>query len=268
LGQNEAIRHYSERTKHRKRITKIAMTIMIWKILLFTLITLIVTGLLAAFQQMINLGYENIVLPQLAPAIGFLIVSLLFKDLRIPIGLDFNKVIALKSLIALGLPAFLITISYFLGRLSGLEIQLTNDLTPLFSIMAVGILLGSIGEELGWRSFLQPNLEKNNSVLLASIIVGLIWGFWHIGHYKNGPLFMIGFLVFTVSASILLAWILRNTRYSIILSVLFHASINIGFFALFKNSLTDSKLMIINGIVWMIPALGIIIMKGKNLTRT
>ncbi len=240
---------------------------MIWKILLFILITLIITGLLAAFQQMISLDFEKIVLPQLAPAIGFLIIALLFKDLRVPIGLELNKTIALKSLLALGLPFFLITISYFIGKLNGLEIQLTKDLSPLFSIMVIGIMIGSIGEELGWRSFLQPNLEKKNSVLLASIIVGLIWGFWHIGHYKNGLLFMIGFLIFTLSASIILAWILRNTRYSIIISVLFHISINIGFFALFKNSLTDSKLMIINGIVWMIPTIGIIKMTGENLIR-
>lgn len=241
---------------------------MIWKILLFILITLIITGLLAAFQQKINLDFEKIVLPQLAPAIVFLIIALMFKDLRVPIGFELNKAIALKSLLALGLPLFLITISYFIGKLNGLEIQLTNDLTPLFSIMVIGILIGSIGEELGWRSFLQPNLEKKNSVLLASIIVGLIWGFWHIGHYKNGLIFMIGFLIFTVSASIILAWILRDTRYSILISVLFHTSINIGFFVLFKNSLTDSKLMIINGIVWMIPTIGIIIMTGKNLIRT
>jgi len=131
---------------------------MLWKILLFTLITLIVTGLLAAFQKKINLDFEKIVLPQLAPAIGFLIIALLFKDLRVPIGLEFNKAIAVKSFLALGLPFFLITISYFIGKLNGLEIQLTNDLTPLFSIMIIGILIGSIGEELGWRSFLQPNL--------------------------------------------------------------------------------------------------------------
>jgi len=241
---------------------------MLWKILLFTLITLIVTGLLAAFQKKINLDFEKIVLPQLAPAIGFLIIALLFKDLRVPIGLEFNKAIAVKSFLALGLPFFLITISYFIGKLNGLEIQLTNDLTPFFSIMVIGILIGSIGEEIGWRSFLQPTLEKSNSVLLASLFVGLIWGLWHIGHYKNGLLFMIGFLIFTVSASIILAWILRDTRYSIIISVLFHTSMNIGFFVLFKNSLTDSKLMIINGVVWMIPAIGIIIMTGKNLIRT
>lgn len=239
-----------------------------WKIVLFVLITFIITGFLATIQQKITLDFEKIVLPQLAPAIGFLIIALLFKNIRIPIGLDFNKVIALKSLMALGLPLLLIAIAYTIGKLIGLEIKFTTDLTPLFSIMLVGIFIGSFGEEIGWRSFLQPTLEKSNSVLLASIIVGLIWGLWHIGHYKNGFLFMTGFLIFTISASIILAWILRDTRYSLIISVLFHTSINIGFFMLFKNSLTDSKLMIINGIVWLIPAIGIILMTGKDLIKT
>ena len=258
----------ADRQNLENKQQKMKVTNMIWKILLFTLITLIVTGLLATLQQKINLDFEKIVLPQLAPAIGFLIIALLFKDLRIPIGLDFNKAIILKSLLALVLPFLLITIAFLIGKVIGLDIKLTNDLTPLFSVMIIGLLLGSIGEELGWRSFLQPYLEKNNSVLLASIIVGLIWGLWHIGHYKNGLLFMIGFLIFTISASIILAWILRDTRYSIIISVLFHTAINIGFFVQFKNSLTDPKLMIINGIVWMIPAIGIIIMTGKDLIRT
>jgi membrane protease YdiL (CAAX protease family) len=241
---------------------------MIWKILLFALITLIATGLLAALQQTINLDFEKIVLPQLAPAIGFLVIALLFKNLRIPIGLDFNKAIALKSLLASGLPFLLIAIAWFIGKFSGLEIKITNDLTPLFSIMIIGIVIGSVGEEIGWRSFLQPYLERSNSVLLASIIVGLILGLWHIGHYNNGVLFMIGFVIFTISASIILAWILRDTKFNIIISVLFHSSINLGFFVLFKNSPTDSTLMIINGLVWLIPAIGIVILTGKDLIKT
>jgi membrane protease YdiL (CAAX protease family) len=241
---------------------------MILKLLLFILITLILTGLLAAFQQNINLDFEKIVLPQLAPCIGFLIIALLFKDLRVSIGLEINKSIILKSVLALVVPFILISVSYFIGKLNSIEIQLTKDLIPLFSFTLIGILIGAFGEEIGWRSFLQPNLEKNNSALLASIIVGIIWGLWHIGHYKNGGVFMIGFLLFTVSASVILAWILRDTKYNIIISVLFHTSINIGFFLLFKNSLTDSKLMLINGIVWLIPAIGVFLLTGKHLIKT
>ncbi len=236
---------------------------MIFKIGLFALITLIITALLATFQQKINLDFNKIILPQLAPMIGFLIMVLLYKDLRVSIGFHFSKIIALKSLLALVLPFCLILSSYFIGKLVGVEIERTDDLASLFSVIIIGMLLGSLFEELGWRSFLQPILERKNSVLGSSIIVGLLWGMWHIGHYKNGVLFMIGFLIFTVSASIIIAWILRDSEYNIIVSTLFHLSINIGFFIFFKNALTNSKLMLINGVVWLVFAMGIIMTSGN-----
>lgn len=238
---------------------------MIWKIILYVLITVVFTGLLAVFQQKIHLKFEKIVLPQLAPAIGTLIIILLFCDLKIPITFGVNKLIAVKSVLALGIPFILFTLSFFAGEQLGIKVKLTDDWADLILVMIVGIVIGSVGEEIGWRSFLQLTLEKKNPALLASIIVGTIWGLWHIGHYKNGALFMTGFLIFTISASIIVAWLLRDTQYNLIIPVLFHISINLGFLILFKNSLTDSKLMLINGIVWLIPAIGIVLMTGKDL---
>jgi len=238
---------------------------MIWKIILYVLITVVFTGLLAVFQQKIHLKFEKIVLPQLAPAIGTLIIILLFCDLKIPITFGVNKLIAVKSVLALGIPFILFTLSFFAGKQLGIKVKLTDDWADLILVMIVGIVIGSVGEEIGWRSFLQLTLEKKNPALLASIIVGTIWGLWHIGHYKNGALFMTGFLIFTISASIIVAWLLRDTQYNLIIPVLFHISINLGFLILFKNSLTDSKLMLINGIVWLIPAIGIVLMTGKDL---
>lgn len=240
---------------------------MIWKIILYTLITIIITGAFAGIQQKLNLDFEKIVLPQLAPAIAFFILILFFKDLKVPIKFEFNKGISLKLCIALVLPLLLMTIAFYTGKQLGLKPQLTHNLKPLFSFMFIGILIGALGEEIGWRGFLQPTLEKHNSVLLSSIIIGLIWGLWHIGHYKNGVLFMVGFLLFTIAASIILAYLLRDTNYNIIVAVLFHTSINLGFYLLFKNSLTDSKLMIINGIIWMIPAIGIVLVTGKDMMK-
>ena len=238
---------------------------MIWKIILYVLITVVFTGLLAVFQQKIHLKFEKIVLPQLAPAIGTLIIILLFCDLKIPITFGVNKLIAVKSVLALGIPFILFTLSFFAGKQLGIKVKLTDHWADLIPVLIVGIVIGSVGEEIGWRSFLQLTLEKKNPALLASIIVGTIWGLWHIGHYKNGALFMTGFLIFTISASIIVAWLLRDTQYNLIIPVLFHISINLGFLILFKNSLTDSKLMLINGIVWLIPAIGIVLMTGKDL---
>ncbi|MDR3271903.1 MAG: CPBP family intramembrane metalloprotease [Flavobacteriaceae bacterium] len=236
---------------------------MIWKIILFVFITFFFTAILAISQQKTNLSFERITLPQLAPAITVLILFLIYGNLPASINFSLDKSILCKSLIAFVFPLILFAITFFIGKQIGLNVKITEKLSKLIPVMLVGMLLGALGEEIGWRSFLQPVLEKKSSILFASIIIGLIWGLWHVGHYKNGFLFMTGFLLFTTSASIIIAWLLRNTEYNLIVAAIFHLSINIGFVFFFYNSLEDGKFMLINGIVWLIPAIGIIIMNGK-----
>lgn len=43
----------------------------------------------------------------------------------------------------------------------------------------VTLLTGATGEESGWRGFLQPSVEKKYTVISSSLIIGLIWAFWH-----------------------------------------------------------------------------------------
>jgi membrane protease YdiL (CAAX protease family) len=222
---------------------------------IFILLTLIITSLLAVLQQKSNLDFEKISFPQLAPAFAFLVVVLIFKNLPFSVNFSFNKEIAGKMLIAFVIPLLLFCISFFIGKQAGLNVKITENLQSILPLMLIGILIGAIGEEIGWRGFLQPILEKKLSVLIASIIVGMIWGLWHIGHYKNGIVFMIGFLLFTISASIIIVWMLRGTQFNIIIATIFHIAVNLGFVVFFKNSLADSKQMIINGIVWLIPAI-------------
>ena len=37
-----------------------------------------------------------------------------------------------------------------------------------------------LGEELGWRGFLLPRLAARQGPLRASLVVGLLWGLWHL----------------------------------------------------------------------------------------
>ena len=234
------------------------------RIVVFSIIVLVITSLLAVFQQKVNLDFEKIVLPQLAPVIAFGIIALIFKDIIFSVNFSFNKTIAIKTLIAFSIPFLLFSISFFIGKQAGINVKITENLQSILPIMIIGILIGAVGEEIGWRGFLQPLLEKKHSILIASIIVGAIWGLWHIGHYKNGVFFMLGFLLFTISASIIIAWLLRDTQYNMIIAAFFHIAINLGFIIFFKNSLTDYKLMIINGIVWLIPAMVFIFKELKH----
>lgn len=63
----------------------------------------------------------------------------------------------------------------------GVSYRSVIDVSPQTMLMSIVITLitGAVGEESGWRGFLQPSLEKSFSVIKASIILGVIWGFWH-----------------------------------------------------------------------------------------
>ncbi|MFN8395966.1 MAG: type II CAAX endopeptidase family protein [Bacteroidia bacterium] len=237
------------------------------KITLFIVATLIFTIILAVSQQKMNLSFEKISLPQLAPAIAVLLLFLVFRELPAKINLHLDTAILIKSLLAGAAPLVLFSITYVVGKQMNLSVKMTEGLVGMLPLMIGGMLIGALGEEIGWRSFLQPLMEKRNAVLFSSILVGIVWGLWHIGHYKNGPLYMIGFLLFTVSASMIVAWLMKGTEYNLIITALFHFSINFCFLAFFRNSMTDSKLMLVNGIVWAIPAIGLVSLAGRDFVR-
>ena len=93
-----------------------------------------------------------------------------------------------------------------------------------------GMIIGGGLEEIGWRGYLQPTLQKRWSSFTSTLIVGSIWAIWHL------PLwFIVGsnqmsmnFLWFAVSVlalSFLLTVIYLTTK-SIFLCIIFHAFIN------------------------------------------
>ena len=54
-----------------------------------------------------------------------------------------------------------------------------------FSGFVITLFSGAMGEESGWRGHLQQSFEKKHSVLKSSVIVGIIWAFWHLPTWIN-----------------------------------------------------------------------------------
>jgi membrane protease YdiL (CAAX protease family) len=212
-----------------------------------------------------NIRFEKISinLPQFAPALAFLVTIFLFRNLYRPIIINFNKIVFSKVFLAIIIPIILYTLTYFIGMLTGIDVKIQPNLFSTLITCLFGLIIGSIGEEIGWRSFLQPLLEYKYSKFVSSLIVGLIWGVWHIIHYKNGIIFMAGYILFTVSVSIVFVYLLKDTQNNLIISAIFHTAINASFMSFFYNNYTNIKLWSISWIVWLIAAIIVIIWKRK-----
>jgi membrane protease YdiL (CAAX protease family) len=101
----------------------------------------------------------------------------------------------------------------------------------------VGMVRGmasALGEEIGWRGFLVPELFKTTGFTTTAIISGVVWSCWHYplliwGDYNNGTPAWFGLTCFTimiVSDSVIFAWT-RLKSGSLWTGALLHASHNL-----------------------------------------
>lgn len=81
------------------------------------------------------------------------------------------------------------------------------------------MLIGAIGEEAGWRGVLQPEMERRFGVFKGTLLVGLIWGYWHLPINLMGlndtqhPVLgsLVIFPLLAISMSFVLAWLVRRS---------------------------------------------------------
>ena len=92
-------------------------------------------------------------------------------------------------------------------------------------------------EELGWRGFALPRLQERHSPLAASLVVGLIWGVWHLPlawastgfQASDRPVvYMLRFVATILPISCLATWVFNGTGGSVILASLYHFSVDLS----------------------------------------
>ncbi|MCP2169786.1 CPBP family intramembrane glutamic endopeptidase [Goodfellowiella coeruleoviolacea] len=100
--------------------------------------------------------------------------------------------------------------------------------------LVLQLLTTGLAEEPGWRDFAQPRLQHRFSPVTATLILGPLWGVWHL------PLFLtewggwpdvdwtrpVEFIATCVAFSFVMTWVFNRTGESLPLAMLCHTGIN------------------------------------------
>lgn len=114
-----------------------------------------------------------------------------------------------------------------------------SALARLPLLAATALPNGPLAEELGWRGFLLPRVAARMSLLKASVLIGVVWTFWHTplffapaGTFISGapvtPAAVGIYLMLVTGLSVLIAWVWRHANGSVLLTILMHLAINVN----------------------------------------
>ena len=123
---------------------------------------------------------------------------------------------------------------------------LSNPLTLVVGSSSFIYLLflgGPLQEEFGWRGYALPRLQARFNALVSSLIVGLMWGLWHLPYFFIGEAIIyqtaiFGLIISDILIAILMTWLYNNTGGSILTALIFHTTISFSWI-LFPTLETD-----------------------------
>ena len=172
---------------------------------------------------------------------------------------------------------FIMFVSYVLSSLiegKGVDFSYfaqSNLFSLIFIFVYILFLGGPVAEEFGWRGYALDRLQKRWNALVSSLILGVMWGLWHIPlFFMKGSIQSLipfwAFLVLIVSGSIIFTWIYNNTEGSLFTALMLHTMNNLSFvlFPILGLKLGGPMLLLISVVTSIVV---VIIFGPKRLSR-
>jgi len=108
----------------------------------------------------------------------------------------------------------------------------------LRAFISMVLLGGPLFEEPGWTGFAQPRLQRLCGPLIGGLILGCLWALWHLPGFlipsqdvtdippRGTILEFVVFAVALIGLRLIIVWVVNNTRNSVFMAILVHASWN------------------------------------------
>ena len=143
-------------------------------------------------------------------------------------------------LILLGIPILnLLAFLVVPGTLSDFVAPGSRLVRVYLSEMAMSLTIGvaPLWEEVGWRGFALPGMQRLHGPVVGTVILGALWGLWHLPFFfgplaQTGPgstfisasIALVEFSIGLTGLSVVMTWVLNNCRGSTLLAILLHAA--------------------------------------------
>jgi membrane protease YdiL (CAAX protease family) len=145
------------------------------------------------------------------------------------VGIVWYVLLLFGPLIALTLTATAFFGGQFLADFLRSMVFLPSQYLP---ILILGVILGPLWEEIGWRGFALPRLQHRVGPLQGTIILGMLWAIWHLPGYLGGwlgaftPSAFLAMIIASIGFSIVMTWVYNHTGESLLIMILLHSASN------------------------------------------
>lgn len=116
-------------------------------------------------------------------------------------------------------------------RLTGVAVPLPKIVPSEALFLFLVFFIGAIGEEAGWQGYAYPALRNRLSVWGAAVVLGAVWGLWHVVPFVQqgrSADWILWQCLTAVVMRIIIVWLIERTGKSILIAVLFHTMFNVS----------------------------------------
>ena len=203
-----------------------------------------------ALNHNLELGWTiskwNHLIGGLGPFFGAILTTLIFEKWEGVKKYFREKLFTFPSakwlLIGLGMPVVFFIIPFlFLGIVKNEWVDFSeiglNSKVPLNNIFEIWLMwcfFYGLGEEGGWRGFLFPEFCKKYKARISTLYTAMIWAPWHLPIFFYDKDFqamgvpgLVGWLVGLIFGSLLLGWLVKQSKWSLWAVILWHGTFNL-----------------------------------------
>lgn len=95
----------------------------------------------------------------------------------------------------------------------------------------VAMFIMPFAEELGWRGWALPRMQRRYGALRASLLLGGLWAIWHLGMFEAVGVprgLYPALLVFLIAGSVVFSWLFNRTHGSVVMMLVAHAGAHLN----------------------------------------